>query len=384
MKPGIKSSVRLSAISILFVFGLMLNSHAPAASAQIRTDRADGTVRIGVFGLFHPRELIVTAPLGHALLVQVADQSSILDASSGSSRAIVDLSGPNASVVIAGRRLVGPRVSVSGRDSQAVALLLTVPNKITRRYWGTLTITPNADSLAAVLTMDLETAVASVVAAESLVSTPMEALKAQAVATRSYLLAGRNRHPDFDFCDTTHCQYLREPPAVGSPVDGAMGATRGLVLSYNEIPFAAMYTRSCSGRTLTPQQVGLSSSGYPYFSVECRYCLNHPARWTTHLSPHDAAMLRNSNETSRLNLDRRLGWETVPSNDFASKREGDEIVLEGKGYGHGIGLCQAGARAMAAQGASFREILSQYYPNTNIVSLSVSEEFASLQRHHRN
>lgn len=331
MKPGTARSVRLSAISILFVFGLMLNSHAPAASAQIRTDRADATVRIGVFGLFHPRELIVTAPLGHALLVQVADQSSILDASSGSSRAIVEISGPNASVVIAGRRFVGSRVSVSGRDGQAVTLSLTVPDKITRRYWGTLAITPNADSLTAVLTMDLETAVASAVAAESLVSTPIEALKAQAVATRSYLLAGRNRHPDFDFCDTTHCQYLREPPAVGSPVDGAVAATRGLVLSYNQIPFAAMFTRSCSGRTLTPQQVGLSSSGYPYFSVECRCCLNHPARWTTHLSPYDAGMLRNSNETSRLNLNRRLGWETIPSNDFASKREGDEIVLAGKG-----------------------------------------------------
>ena len=101
--------------------------------------------------------------------------------------------------------------------------------------------------------MDLETAVASVVAAEGTVDTPSEALKALAVAARSYFVAGKGRHRDFDFCDTTHCQFLREPPASNSAATQAVSATRGLVITYQSAyqsqPIAAMYTRSCSGRT---------------------------------------------------------------------------------------------------------------------------------------
>jgi stage II sporulation protein D len=51
------------------------------------------------------------------------------------------------------------------------------------------------------------------------------------------------------------------------------------------------------------------------------------------------------------------------------RKEGEQIVLRGIGQGHGIGLCQAGAQAMAKAGADFREILAHYYPNTVIVTL---------------
>jgi stage II sporulation protein D len=67
-----------------------------------------------------------------------------------------------------------------------------------------------------------------------------------------------------------------------------------------------------------------------------------------------------------------LGWSAVPSNDFSIEKNGDSIRLEGIGYGHGIGLCQAGARAMAQVGANFQQILDHYYPNTNVVSYSGS------------
>ncbi len=128
-----------------------------------------------------------------------------------------------------------------------------------------------------------------------------------------------------------------------------------------------MYTRSCSGRTHTPAQLGLSPAAYPYYPVECKYCRAHPARWSSRISAQDAATLRSSDESARLNLDRRLGWGTVPSNDFVAKKGRDQIILEGTGEGHGIGLCQAGAQAMAAAGADFRQILSHYYPNAAIV-----------------
>jgi stage II sporulation protein D len=92
-------------------------------------------------------------------------------------------------------------------------------------------------------------------------------------------------------------------------------------------------------------------------------------RWSTRISIQDAAALRSSDEAARLNIDRRLGWSAVPSNDFVVKTEHGQITVEGTGQGHGIGLCQSGAKAMAEEGADFRQILSHYYPNTAVVTL---------------
>ena len=72
--------------------------------------------------------------------------------------------------------------------------------------------------------------------------------------------------------------------------------------------------------------------------------------------------LREPGEASRLNIGRRLGWDAVPSNNFTARSDAKGVVLEGTGQGHGIGLCQAGAKAMAQSGAGFREILAHYYP----------------------
>ena len=77
-------------------------------------------------------------------------------------------------------------------------------------------------------------------------------------------------------------------------------------------------------------------------------------------------------EAGRLSVDRRLGWNAVPSNNFSARNDDTQVFLEGTGQGHGIGLCQRGAKAMAEEGASFRAILSHYFPNTVLVSLDSS------------
>jgi stage II sporulation protein D len=59
-----------------------------------------------------------------------------------------------------------------------------------------------------------------------------------------------------------------------------------------------------------------------------------------------------------------LGWNAVPGNNYELQREGDVVVVEGSGKGHGVGLCQLGASWMARQGYGFQEILAYYYPNT--------------------
>jgi len=328
--------------------------------------RADDAVSISVLGLFHPQKVVVTAPAGHALIVRAGEQSVILE-NSGIPSATVRIDGSELIVSAESRELHSAKVVVAGRGNESADFILEIPNKIQRQYQGTLEIRPAAGNLISVVTLDLETAVASVVAAESASDTPLEALKAQSVAARSYFVAGRDRHRDFDFCDTTHCQFLRAAPPATSRVAVAVEATRGLVLAYQSMPFAAMYTRSCSGQTRTPAQVGLPAAAYPYFSVGCDHCRHHPTRWTSYIPAHQAELLHASDETARLAVARHIGWSAVPSNDFSFAKDGDRVLLRGVGNGHGIGLCQAGARAMAESGGGFREILLHYYPNTDIV-----------------
>jgi stage II sporulation protein D (peptidoglycan lytic transglycosylase) len=326
-------------------------------------------VRIGVLGLFHPRELALSVPAGSALVIHVGGESVALEGSSGVNIAHIRLRGDNVVLEVGTRVLPASELSVTSRESGPVDFNLAVPGKIKRHYRGILELKPSSRALTAVVIMDLETAVASVVAAESEPGTPSEALKALAVAARSYFVAGKGRHRDFDFCDTTHCQFLREPLASNTAAAQAISATRGLVIAYQSQPLAAMYTRSCSGSTRTPAELGLPPVAYPYYSVDCKYCRQHPSRWESRLSTADAVTLHNSNESSRLRLGRSLGWAAVPSNNFVILKEGEQTILRGVGQGHGIGLCQAGARAMAEEGADFREILAHYYPNTVIIAL---------------
>jgi stage II sporulation protein D len=361
-------SGRTSNALISSLLALLVSIAPSLAVAQTASATHTSTsVRIGVLGLFHPRQLTVSTLPDHALILHAGENSVVLEKSSGLTAATIRISADGVLLTAGPRVISASAFTVTSRENDAVDFLLSVPGKITRRYYGTLEIKPSSGILTAIVTMDRETAVASVVAAEATADTPIEALKAQAVAARSYFTASAERHLEFDFCDTTHCQFLRSPPAPESAAARAVAATRDLVLTYDSQPFAAMYTRSCSGRTRTPADLGLPSVSYPYYAVECRYCRTHPVHWISRLSAHDAAGLRSSDESARLHIARRLGWAAVPSTDFTVRKEREQIVLEGTGQGHGIGLCQAGARAMAQEGADFREILGHYYPNTTVV-----------------
>lgn len=375
MKNVNKVVRRLSPVVVGFVISLGLcaltpTKYTPVAQSQIREDAAssDSIIRIGVLGLFHPREFQVSATAGQALVLQAGADRVVLEKTSGVPVATIQISDSKL-VATAGRRVLSAStVLVTNRNGEATDFILSITGKITRRYHGTLEIKPSAGVLLAIVTLDQETAVASVVAAESAPDSPLEALKAQAVAVRSYFVAGRGRHHEFDFCDTTHCQFLRSAPSPSSAVGQAVAATRGMILAYDSQPFPALYTRSCGGRTLTPAEVGMPPARYPYYSVRCERCRLHPVRWTTRVSTSDAELLRKSGDSGRLSIDRRLGWSAVPGNDFTATRDGDQLILSGVGYGHGIGMCQSGAKAMAESGSNFREILSHYYPNTAIVS----------------
>ena len=335
----------MSRRSILFCTLLV----AAAASAQ--------TVTIGVFGLFHPRDLTVT-PVGAPLLIDARGEQIAVETGAVHLR----LSANGIAVSAGERAWHASRVRIHARDGGATDLVLAVPGKIHRQYRGTLEITSSKRELTAVVAMDLELAVASAVEAESPAGAPLEALKAQAVATRSFYVAHASGHRDFDFCDTTHCQFLRQPPAENSPATLAAHQTRGMVLSYRGSVFAAMFSSSCGGRTKSLADVGLPARDYPYFEVDCPYCRKHADHWTR-------AALPVHGERERLALNRQHGWSALPGTNYHVVDTVDGPEIEGSGLGHGLGLCQRGASAMAAEGSSFREILAHYYPNAVIGSI---------------
>jgi stage II sporulation protein D len=246
---------------------------------------------------------------------------------------------------------------------RATDFLLSVPGEVTRHFRGKLAVKCQINELVAVVEMDLDTAVVSAVAAESVPEAPLEALKAQAVATRSYYLASLSRHGRIDFCDTTHCQFLREAPSPHSLAAQAAAGTHGLVLFYDGTTIPALFTGSCGGRTRTLAEIGLAPAPYTCFPVPCNYCLHHAPHWLARLEAKEAAELASHSEASRLRLGRILGWDVVPGNNYELQREG-HVVVEGSGKGHGVGLCQSGTAWMARQGHGFQEILAHYYPNT--------------------
>jgi peptidoglycan hydrolase-like amidase len=246
-------------------------------------------VRIGVFGLFRPTVLEVRSD---GALLEIAN-TPIEDS--------------------AWHRLKAGE-SVTGRGGAPVRFRLRIPNKIERTYEGTLTVESESGRLRPIVKMPLETAVGSIVAAESSSAASFEALKAQAVVSRSYLIAALGRHRSFDACDTTHCQFLKAPPPTGSRADRAAHETEKLALTYDGKVILALYSAQCGGRTRTPQEAGWQIAAYPYFSVECRTCRGKPVQ------------------------------------------------------GHRIGLCQRGVVARASRGEKYDTILRYYFPGTSIAA----------------
>ena len=319
-------------------------------------------LHIGVFGLFHPHELILRAAPGGALRVNVGTAAWNLEGS----RTVRLRVGRAGILCTAGDRSGSAAVVRASGSRGRTEFLLSVPGKIERRFAASLEVRARAGELIPIVITDLETAVASAVAAETVPGAPVEALKAQAIATRSFYLASPARHRDFQFCDTTHCQFLREPPEQSGAAGVAAAETKGLVLLHGGAVLAALFSASCGGRTRTLAEAGMATEGYPYYAIECPPCRTSAPQWERSLSTDYSTLLEDRSEAHRIELGRVLGWDVIPGYNYQVKREDGHILVRGRGEGHGIGLCQRGASAMAASGANHRVILNCYYPNTVI------------------
>jgi stage II sporulation protein D len=257
-----------------------------------------------------------------------------------------------------------------------------------------------------VAVLDLEKYVAAALAGESSVFRSEEALKAMAVAARTYAVRTRGRHGSegFDFCDTTHCQRL-DFEAVGPRLTAVAEATAGLLLWYEGKPAFACYTRDCGGRTEDAGALWPDLSA-PYLrSLADPYCARAgPSVWHWETTSRElTAALRQSElrtpnvietiavtrttgsarartlalfgggepvavsgSSFRFAVGRALGWNTLRSDRYQVGSAGGRFVFEGSGAGHGVGLCQRGAEQMGLAGRSYVDILAFYYPSTAV------------------
>jgi peptidoglycan hydrolase-like amidase len=212
-------------------------------------------VVISVFSLFHPVELQVQPARSSIVVVEQKGRRQTLEGS-GSIR-------------------LRSAATVTGRDGADARFVLSVPGEVSREFHGRLEIREQHGELLAIVRMDRENAVASIVAAESPPGAPLEARKAQAVVARSFLIAAHGRHDGFDFCDTTHCQFLRDAPAAGSLSARAAEQTRDLIVAYQGHAIEALYSANCGGKTRTLEEADGRLRGIPISRSSARCA----ARW---------------------------------------------------------------------------------------------------------
>jgi stage II sporulation protein D len=229
----------------------------------------------------------------------------------------------------------------------------------------------------------------------------VEALKTQAIASRTYSITNLNKHLDqgFDVCSTTHCQVYGGASVETDLSSKAILDTKCEVLTYNKDFAQTVFHANCGGHTEDPKYVWNWKNTPPYLKgVKCSYCSKSKnANWKKTLDEdfikkklslsnnilqkikikgktssgstkeleiiHSEGKLKLNAYQFRVAID---AWE-IKSHGFSSiRKHGKKFYFKGKGWGHKVGLCQWGAKVMAENGKSYKRILEHFYPGTKI------------------
>ena len=272
------------------------------------------------------------------------------------------------------------------------------PPLLDRRYDDNLRVKVRRGKLLLINNIDLDNYVAGVVEAEVGRKPPKEYFKLQAIICRTYALSNTSKHLEegFNLCDEVHCQAYHGKSFYPNIVDAAM-QTRGAVIVDSDIKLiTAAFHSNCGGQTVNSEDVWTKSLYY-LRSVNDTFCLDkRNSFWEKEISiPAWRGFITARNSTIR---------DSLPTSYVSDKRENDflytqirfeefrhhfklrstyfdvhpqeeSVLLKGRGYGHGVGLCQEGAMEMAAQGYSYSEILHYYYSGVHIIDLAALDFF---------
>jgi len=268
-------------------------------------------------------------------------------------------------------------------------------------YRGSVELIPQYKGVLVVNQLPLESYLIGLINAEISSAWPIEAVKAQAVIARTFALQRREMRKGalFHMESTVLDQVYHGLQAEDSRAQRAVMDTAGEVLMYHGEVIQAFYHSNCGGRTEASENVW--GKALPYLkSVRCDYCLHNPATaWEQRLSlrvieerlrqgGHRVIGLNglrtgpltsggrlkyilamSSSGQARITGDqfrKALGYGVIKSTNFKMRAVNGDIVFSGMGNGHGVGLCQWGAKQRALEGFTYTEILSYYYPGTEL------------------
>jgi stage II sporulation protein D len=297
-------------------------------------------------------------------------------------------------------------VEVEGARASGFRLRSDRPVRLNgREYTTPLDVVRNGDGLAVVNEVPLEEYLVGVLRAEAGDKFPLEALRAQAIAARTYAAYHRvlsAAKPYHIVASTAHQQFAGRVP-VTSPIWNAVRETVGQVMLWEGDLFPAFYHTESGGYTEDPRMVFAARNMPALRPVRCEFSVGSPHfYWALDLRlgeladilrRHDVnvgsitgidvaertsalraatVVVHGTRGSARLRgneFRRMIGYDTFKSTLFAVAVDSQFARFSGRGYGHGVGLCQWGAKGMAEQGHSARQILEFYYPGTVLSTL---------------
>lgn len=271
------------------------------------------------------------------------------------------------------------------------------------RYRGMAELHNIMGSISVINVVRLDDYLFSVVPSEMAPSWPAEALKAQAVAARTYAYYHilKKKSDLYDLDATTSFQVYKGVAAETAESTRAVSETAGQILTYGNKPVLAFFHSTCGGATIAGKYVW-SGEDLPYLrEVRCPYCSQSPYyRWEESLSMPELkrciAARYNVGQIQGISFDRfhgrvidatirhRNGTLKISGNDFrqmfpekriksmyfSAAKKGKSFLFEGRGWGHGVGMCQYGAKGLADKGADYKKILQYYYRGVSIDTIS--------------
>jgi len=262
-------------------------------------------------------------------------------------------------------------------------------------YLGNIDVLKGKNSLYLINELSFEEYVKNVVSAEVGTNWDMEALKVQAVISRTYAMYQKkqnNANMNYDITSSVLNQVYKGS-SFDTRISYAVMNTEGEVLTYNGNLIEAFYHSTSGGKTEDPAEV--FGKSYPYLKpVESNCELSPYWIWERRIPVEEIEkalnikgirniQIKSYTKTQRVktvdvlngegvlnveskDLRKMLGWNRLPSTNFTISRDNDNYVFDGKGYGHGVGLCQWSALEMSREGMTYKQILDYFYPGTKL------------------
>ena len=269
-------------------------------------------------------------------------------------------------------------------------------------YYGRLEVqTAESGGLLVLNRLPLEVYLLGIVGSEMPPTWPIEALKAQAVAARTYalqrLMMSRAADQSHDLASTVISQVYKGAERIQDSVIEAVRSTRGQVLAHDRMLVEALFHSTCGGHTVASESY--FGGARPYLQRRrCTWCGDSTRhRWSVRMPRSQVgdrlrrariAQGRVRGVRRELNWARvrivddrglrlieprpfrkALGFTGLYSERFSAETQGDWVVFRGQGFGHGVGMCQWGARGMAQGGRRYDEILRFYYPGSRVMRI---------------